>query len=1549
MLRRLLVAALAAVIAVPLFAAAPAAAVGSGDLFPVDAACGSGASDNCRVPIEWSTSFYGPAAGTHILRRTLFAVYAAAGEKILLGSSAVGVGTGDAVVWDPGLITDNETTALPVSSFSCVAQRATSGNGTRGLLDTRTKELAGARSVDGSGNSAGYEPCHYTAPVSGIYRVAFYGPSGPSAASGASPAAAAASISTISQPNPSTVVSAWDITVRPAGLSSVADEVGRVFTYVLAGFTGGNPRPTSYTTYLTTTDGFEYQVDTNGFDPNAFVFYGNRVGFYDADGVSPLNHDIVGTGTGQQTLSNPQGGVRIALPEYPLSLEPLADVTLTALGFPLAAVEPVLNPVTFTGGSGGDATLVGAGGTFSFETGTAGTYELIISRDGTSFDPGLSTNRVLRGVVAAGSHAVVWDGDDNAGNPFPVGNDYPSRATLRGGEYHAPMLDVESSVRGGPSITLQNPPNDVCPFSGVASDGTNCTRAFYDDRGYFTSSGVQVGTAGALLCSDTNDSHPAALDPSPAFADLLAGFDSTSTDRNFGLVTGSDNTNEACTGTFGDAKGLDLWTYFPSQLQSTTLDIVGALTDAVDDTATTVAGQAVTDDVQTNDVGDAPLATSGATDPANGSVTLASDGAYTYTPDVGFSGTDTFDYTLTAAGGTDTATVTITVTPDAIADLDTATAGQTATGNVLANDLGSAKAASAPSDPPNGSVVLAADGSYTYTPDAGFSGTDTFTYLLTANGGTDTATVTVVVSPDAIADVVAASTGQSSTGNVLTNDLATDGTVAVLTGPASGDLTLAADGSFTYTPGPGFSGSDSFTYTLSANGGTDTATVTITVAPVALDDAGSTDAGADATGNVLTNDLGTSRVASGATDPPNGSVTLAGSGAYTYTPDAGFSGTDTFDYTLTAAGGTDTATVTITVAPVAVADVDTTRAGADATGNVLTNDLGVTRTASAPSDPPNGSVVLAADGSYTYSPDAGFSGTDTFSYTLTADGGSDTAVVTITVAPDAVDDVVTGSAEEPASGNVLTNDLATDGTATVLAGPADGTLSLATDGSFTYTPGPGFSGTDTFTYTLTADGGTDTATVTISVGPVAVDDVATAAAGSDATGDVLGNDVGVALVASDPSNPLNGSVVLAADGTFTYTPDAGFSGTDTFTYTVSGDGGSDTGLVTVTVTPVAVDDLDTTVAGVATSGNVLTNDVGTDRAASAPSDPAHGSVVLDADGDYTYTPDAGFSGTDMFTYTLTADGGTDTATVVIGVGPVAVADTATSAAGQDATGNVLGNDVGVDREASGASTPADGTVVLQLDGDFTYTPDAGFSGTDTFTYTLTADGGTDTATVTVTVTPLGVDDAASTVAGTDATGDVLANDLGTDLVASAPSDPADGSVVLDPDGGFTYTPDGGFSGTDTFTYTVTGDGGTDTATVTITVGPVAVDDAGSTAAGQQATGDVLVNDVGVAPDASGASDPVNGSVTLASDGSWVYAPDAGFSGTDTFTYTLTADGGTGTATVTVTVTPVAVDDDFGGPANEPVTGAVLTNDLATDPTVTLGSGPTDGVLTLTAD
>jgi uncharacterized repeat protein (TIGR01451 family) len=545
-------------------AALPATAAGSGDLWP------NGAAGN-RANTEWRTGSYGNGALT---RRTIIKAYMTAGQVLLLGSSAIAQGLSDIRVYNPGKVTGPiGTETIPaLANFSCNTQRLLVGAPAfQGMIRTRAEELAGPDTIPAGGVAGGYVPCHYAAPSTGIYSVAFIGPSGTASnvdgAIAGDVALAAAGNFNATQ---ATSIAAWDATVR-ANLASTADITGRVFAYYLALFTGGNGRPVFPTIYAVTRDGYKYRIDLRGMDPNGWLVYGNQLGFLDSDGLTPLYHDAVAfddslTGGSPGQLTTIQGGVKFALPSFPLFFEPPSNATITALGITLTPLAPKMVFISYAGNAGGNTSTVNKGGTFTFNTNVSGVYDIVISRNGLNFDPTLPTNRSLRGVRPAGTHTVSWNGRDNSNNPFPVGV-YKVHVALHGGEYHFPMIDDESDTLGGPTLTMLNPPGGVCP---VLTGG--CNAAFYDDRAYTTLNGTVVNSGnvpGTVLCG--------VAPPATAFSDPINGFNSTSTQRAFG--SSGTNTNLPCTGAFGDAKGLDIWTYNQSSTKTTTLVIVATAAD----------------------------------------------------------------------------------------------------------------------------------------------------------------------------------------------------------------------------------------------------------------------------------------------------------------------------------------------------------------------------------------------------------------------------------------------------------------------------------------------------------------------------------------------------------------------------------------------------------------------------------------------------------------------------------------------------------------------------------------------------------------------------------------------------------------------------------------------------------------------------------------------------------------------------------------------------------------------------------------------------------
>ncbi|WP_343670785.1 Ig-like domain-containing protein, partial [Chitinophaga sp.] len=292
-----------------------------------------------------------------------------------------------------------------------------------------------------------------------------------------------------------------------------------------------------------------------------------------------------------------------------------------------------------------------------------------------------------------------------------------------------------------------------------------------------------------------------------------------------------------------------------------------------------------------------------------------------------------------------------------------------------------------------------------------------------------------------------------------------------------------------------------------------------------------------------------------------------------------------------------------------------------------------------------------------------------------------------------------------------------------------------------------------------------------------------------------------------------------------------YTGNDTFTVVVDdGKGGTTTITVTVSVNPVNH-------APVATSGETITTEQ--DKPATSAvtandpdgdpltftkgDDPSHGSVVVNPDGTYTYTPAPGYTGNDTFTVVVDdGKGGTTTITVTVSVNPVNHAPVATSgetiSTEQDkpATGAVTANDPDGDPLTfTKGDDPSHGSVVVNPDGTYTYTPAPGYTGDDTFTVVVDdGKGGTTTVTVNVTVTPdtsnnpVAVSDSVTVVANTPLDIDVLANDnAGNSTFESSTitiiDQPTHGSVVVNSNGIITYTPATGYTGEDSFTYTVT--------------------------------------------------------------------------------------------------------------------------------------------------
>ena len=848
-----------------------------------------------------------------------------------------------------------------------------------------------------------------------------------------------------------------------------------------------------------------------------------------------------------------------------------------------------------------------------------------------------------------------------------------------------------------------------------------------------------------------------------------------------------------------------------------------------------------------------------------------------------------------------------------------------ATGNVLTNDSGSGNSALTVNSftvngttytagqtatiPNVGTIVVNANGTYTFTPVANYNGTvPTVDYTATdANGGTDTGKLDITVS--AVNDVPVVANETTSTlqdtpksGNVLSNDTDAEGnTLSVTTFkvggvtynagetasiPGVGTLVVNANGTYTFTPAFGYVGAvPAVEYTVSdGNGGNATGTLNLTVTdtndvPLATDDIvrGTQNTTINGT-SVLSNDTdvdtgntlsvtgftipglsGTQPVGTPVTIPGKGDITINANGTYTFVPATGFNGpVPLITYAVSDGnGGTDTATLDIfiavtNVAPVATDDTKSVAEDSTAIGNVLTNDTdadgnvltvteftvgGTTYPAGTKAIIPNaGTIQVNADGTYEFIPNANWNGTvPTISYQVTdGNGGVDTGNLDITVtavndSPVAVnDDNIAGPEDTPITGNVLSNDTDPEGqpitvtqftiagvTGTFTAGqtatiPGKGTIVVNANGTFTFTPEPNYNGTvPTITYTAQdANGGTDTANLNLSVtpvndAPVATSDTANVNENSTTTGNVLTNDTdaeGNALTVTAftingttyPAGtivdiPNVGSIVVNANGTYTFTPESHYFGTvPTINYTITDShGGTDTDTLTITIVPindapVAVNDAVATPEDTPATGNVLTNDTDSENdpltvtnfriggvsytAGQTATIPNVGTLVINTNGSYTFTPVANYNGpVPLATYTVsdgtsTTDGSLTLNVTPVNDAPVVANNTASTPQNTTVTGNVLTNDSDVDGNTltitqftvagvTGTFTagqtvniPGKGDLTINADGSYTFVPTTNYYGAvPVATYTVTDGTATVTGTLTLSVTPVDTD------------------------------------------------------------------------------------------------------------------------------------------------------------------------------------------------------------------
>lgn len=867
--------------------------------------------------------------------------------------------------------------------------------------------------------------------------------------------------------------------------------------------------------------------------------------------------------------------------------------------------------------------------------------------------------------------------------------------------------------------------------------------------------------------------------------------------------------------------------------------------------------------------------------PSNGTLSLTSTGSFVYTPNSNFSGVDSFQYVVCDNGTPlpslcDTATAYITIVPvnDPPYVPDTTVTTPEDTPITVCLPITDPETASQihlvfVCDNPNSGTITTPNVNLagnphvvcvTYSPNTNFNGTDSFCVIVCDNGNPilcDTSVVTVIVTP--VNDPPVANNDNYSTNEdtplnvnapgVQSNDNDPDGTAltsTIVTGTSNGSVTLNPDGSFTYTPNANFNGTDTFVYSVCDAGIPmpalcDTAVVVITVNPQ--------------------------------NDPP-------------FIPDT----------TVTTPEDTP---ITVCI-PISDGDVGqqyiATICGTPANGLITFGPV-----------VNNGSLPPTV--CVTYTPNANFNGTDSLCITVCDNGIPflcDNSIVTIVVTPVndppvANNDSYTTPEDTPLNvgpSGVLGNDNDPDGTAlaaTLLDSTSNGSLTLNSNGSFTYVPNNNYNGTDTFYYSA-CDAGIpvpalcDTAMVVITVTPVndppeVPDTTVTTCEDCPITVclPITDNDTLDIHNYTSLCPGVNGTVsnVTINQATnvlcFTYTPYLNINGSDTVCFIVCDNGtpqGCDTTTTTILITPV--------------------------------NDPPYADTI----------------------YVVTYEN------QPVGVNVAS------------ATGDPEGNPLSY---SYGGVTPNNGTYGITGNGAIVVLPNSGFTGTFTIPYSVCdlspypVNVLCDSAAIIVTVLPAGdtlinhapvaSNDYVTTSLNTPVVVNELANDYDPDgdaLQVTVTCPPDNGNYTVNPNGTINYFPDNGFFGFDTICYTICDPTAAnnpkplcDNAIVVIYVStdstsyendpPVAVDDFAYICADANATLNLLLNDNDPNGDAIATVTIIdnvdNGVLSNAGLGFYVYTPNGSSALNDTLLYEICDNGtpslcDTGMAVIFINATPV---------------------------------------------
>ncbi|EGR2179986.1 tandem-95 repeat protein [Vibrio parahaemolyticus] len=920
-------------------------------------------------------------------------------------------------------------------------------------------------------------------------------------------------------------------------------------------------------------------------------------------------------------------------------------------------------------------------------------------------------------------------------------------------------------------------------------------------------------------------------------------------------------------------------------------------------------------------------------------------GVATITPTADWNGKETITFTAKdPIGESVSQTVNFTVAPvaDIVADNATVVEDTATIIKVLGNDTfeGDDKVVSlnAENGPKNGTVIVNNDGTVTYTPDDNYVGEDTFTYIVTSGGVSESTTVNVDVTPvnDAPVakdDIATTQEDTAVTIDVLPNDTDVDGdklSVESASVPKEQGTVEVVNGKLVFTPAENFNGDAEITYTVTDGQLTDEAKVTVTVNPVNDAPTIKVDAVESITEDAVSTDTVVATLTVRDTDTPEDQLTVSlennSNGYFVLVGN---------EVKLTQAGvdavNNDELNLKDLAISASVSDgVNPTASDSDSLVVNRVNDAPTVENAIADQElaedfdaytidlnevfkdsdsslefsvSGNSNVLVSIEnGIVTISPTADWNGSETLTFTATDPSGeSISQTVNFTVAPvaDIVADKATVVEDTPTIIKVLGNDTFEDDGKVVSLdtnnGPANGTVSVNPDGSVTYTPNDNYHGTDSFTYIVTSGGVSESTTVNVDVtpvndAPVAKDDTTITDEDTPVTIDVLPNDTDVdgdKLSIESASVPKEQGTVEVVNGKLVFTPAENFNGHAEIIYTVTDGELTDEAKVTVTVNPVN----DAPTIKVDAVESITEDAVNTDTVVASL-------TVRDTD-----TPE------DQLTVSL--ENNSNGYFVLVG-------------------NEVKLTQVGVDAVNNDELNLKDLTISASVSDGVNPTA----SDSDSLIVTRVNDA--PTVENAIADQELAEDFASYTIDLNDAFKD---SDSALNFSVSGNS-----NVLVSIENGIaTISPTADWNGSETLTFTATDPSGESVSqTVNFTVTPVAdiVADKATVVEDTPTIIKVLGNDTFEGKDKVVSLDaengPKNGTVIVNNDGTVTYTPDDNYVGKDTFTYVVTSGGVSESTTVTVNVTPVndkPESEDFTHVADDQLTHVVFDTD-----TKPLGSG-----------